>query len=344
MVNWLGAELQPAIAGPGGLVLPLSQEPVFLEPVRANENLAMAASWGALPPSVVVEAPAQLALSTNFASGAFTVLRNGGGMEVSLDLPLSGGTSWRQSVWIEVSNPLEIRLIPALVQVSKPFGEAMEAVLEANGARTRIGLDNGASTIRLPLPENPRATGAALLDANGALIARTPATEFIPAGSPGGARSVYDGEAAVPAAIDISDTCPEGIGAARCATLSIELGAGGRFVRLLPPQSDLPIPPGVVSLGGWIYGDGSGMILRLRFRDASGQTIQPAGTVVAWYGWRWVEMPIAGAGARLVSWGGAGHGEPQGTLTADTLLLMDKPSPERFVGRISVSELVWVRK
>lgn len=343
VVSWLGGELPPAIAGPGGLVVPLSQEPVFLEPVGANENLATAASWDALPHTVIVEAPAQVALSTNLASAAFTVLRNGGGREVSLDLPLSGGKVWRQSAWIEVLNPLEVTLTPALVQVFKPFGEAMEAVLEANGSRVRIGLDNGASTLRLPLPESPRAAGAALHDANGALIARTPETEFFSAGSPGAARAVYEGDAAVPAAMSVSDFCPEGIVAARCATLSVELGAGARFVRLLP-QSGLPMPPGAVSLGGWIYGDGSGMILRFRFRDASGQTFQPAGTAVAWHGWRWVEMPIAGDGARLVSWGGSGHGEPQGTLAADTLLLIDKPGPEPFAGRISVSDLVWVRR
>ncbi|NWF85049.1 MAG: cellulase family glycosylhydrolase [Bryobacteraceae bacterium] len=344
VVTWLGAELPQAIAGPDGLTLPMNEEPVFLEPVGTNENLTAAASWDALPHTVIVEAPAQLALSTNLASGAYTVLRNGGGREVSLDLPLSGGKAWRQSAWLEVSNPLEITVTPALAQVSKPYGEAVEAVLEANGARTRIGLDSGASMVRLPLPENPRPAGAALLDANGGLIARTPETEFFPAGSPWAAQAVYDGEAAVPAAIGVSDSCPEGIGAAGCATLSAELGAGAKFVRLLPPQSSPPIPPGAVSLGGWIHGDGSGMILRLRFRDASGRTFQPAGAAVTWHGWRWIEMPIGGASARLVSWGGSGHGEPQGTLTADTLLLIDKPGPEAFRGRISISRLYWVRR
>lgn len=343
VVNWLGEELPRGICGPGGLILALSQEPVFLEPVGANENLARAANWDALPHTVIVEAPAEVALATNFVTGAFTALRNGGGREVSLDLPLSGGEAWRQSAWLEVSNPLEITLTPGLVQVSKPFGEAMEAVLEANGTETSIVLGSGASTLRLPLAASSKAAGAALLDASGALIARTPRTEFFTAGSPGAAQAVYDGEAAAPAAMRVADSCPDGIGAARCVTLSVELGAGARFVRLLP-QSGLPMPPGAVSLGGWIHGDGSGMILRFRFRDASGQTFQPAGTAVAWHGWRWVEMPIAGDGARLVSWGGSGHGEPQGGLAVDTLLLIDKPGPAPFAGRISVSDLVWVRR
>ena len=42
------------------------------------------------------------------------------------------------------------------------------------------------------------------------------------------------------------------------------------------------------AFGLWVYGDGSGNLLRLRFIDATHQTFQPQGDPMHWKGWRYV--------------------------------------------------------
>jgi hypothetical protein len=71
----------------------------------------------------------------------------------------------------------------------------------------------------------------------------------------------------------------------------------------------------------WLWSDGSGDILEVRFTDATGQTFQPYGGRSDWHGWRWVAFALNGDGAG--HWGGAEDGVVHYPIRIDTALLID---------------------
>ena len=103
--------------------------------------------------------------------------------------------------------------------------------------------------------------------------------------------------------------------------LDYQFTEGWRFVRC-DAGSGLRLESHPVGLGVWVYGDNSGNSLRVRVRDASGQTFQPGGPKLNWSGWRWVTFDLE----HLVEaghWGGANDGVVKGDLSLETPLLLD---------------------
>jgi polysaccharide biosynthesis protein PslG len=88
-------------------------------------------------------------------------------------------------------------------------------------------------------------------------------------------------------------------------------------------------------LGMWVFGDGSGATLRMRFEDASGQTFQPDYGVVDWTGWRFVKWPLHGRGAGR--WGGANDGVVRHPIRITTPLLIDNTVGAGATGSIVVT-------
>lgn len=349
--GWLGEEERLLASDENGLRITLTSEPVFLAPIGSNANLELAASWDALPQTLRVQAPAELDLATNLTSQRITLLRNEGGREFPLDLPLAGGRKWRQTVWVEVCNSLELTLTPSAVLVAKTGGEPLHAQVHAGAFRIPLNLNQDGVPAILPLPAGLDSTRVTINGADGTLMAAAPETRFTPAGSLAESAILYDGDARVAAEASVSGACQEGPANESCSSLAVRLGAGGRFVRLSPNPGRAVIPEGTVALGAWVLGDASGVHLRLRFADSTGQVFQPAGVSVTWTGWRWVEIPtgwrwveipIAGDAARSAYWGGAADGVLHGRLTLDTLLLLDKPGPAEFSSSIAVSSLFWI--
>ena len=94
----------------------------------------------------------------------------------------------------------------------------------------------------------------------------------------------------------------------------------------------MPLPGKPLGLGLWIYGDGSGNLARMRFRDATGQTLQANGLPIDWRGWRFVSfrlVPPPGEAADLGHWGGANDGKVHYPVTVDTLFLLDPARKRR---------------
>jgi hypothetical protein len=75
------------------------------------------------------------------------------------------------------------------------------------------------------------------------------------------------------------------------------------------------------TLGMWVWGDGSGNVLRCRFRDSSGQTFQPTYGPVNWTGWKWITMALDGQDAG--HWGGAKDGVIHYPIRWDSMLVVD---------------------
>jgi hypothetical protein len=142
-----------------------------------------------------------------------------------------------------------------------------------------------------------------------------------------------DGDAKVAATSSISRTEAPGRGApfAKAFALDYQFDEGWRFVRC-EPEGGFHFGARPAALGVWVYGDGSGNALRLRVRDASGQTFQPSGPNLDWTGWRWVTFDLNGL-PNAAHWGGANDGAPQGSLILDTALLLDS-GKRKTAGRI----------
>jgi hypothetical protein len=91
--------------------------------------------------------------------------------------------------------------------------------------------------------------------------------------------------------------------------------AGRNYVGLAT-KATLPGTPSIFGL--WVYGDGAGNPLRLRLRDASGETFQYDLTVVDWTGWREVRSAL---NRPAVFWGGDADGKWKLPLSLDSVLL-----------------------
>ncbi len=131
-----------------------------------------------------------------------------------------------------------------------------------------------------------------------------------------------DGDPAIGSQISSSiAVSPNGLQGRTAPVGSVEYSfeKGWKFLRVTPDHL-IHLPPFTNGLGMWVYGDGEGCILRMRYTDSTGQAFQPSGYIVNWKGWRYVQFDMQGEGGH---WGGAKDGIVHPPLLLDTLLLLD---------------------
>ena len=120
--------------------------------------------------------------------------------------------------------------------------------------------------------------------------------------------------------------------------LNYRMEPGWKFLQIQPQTDDLKKVEGQPkALGLWIYGDKSDNTLRMRFRDATGQTFQPNGSPISWQGWKYFDFPIDNSGG---NWGG--DGQIHWPISVDTLALLDSQRRPNNKGEIYLSAPVWV--
>ncbi len=190
-------------------------------------------------------------------------------------------------------------------------------------AKTRDGmirLKTNASASRGAVWRLVTTSGAPLMERR---MVRWQDTGFITLGS--GWTIAEDGDPKVPMNADCRITPPQpgrpidtGPAALR---VDYQFQLGWRFIRLFPRTYEPSITGRPASIGVWVYGDGSGNPLRLRFVDSTGQTFQPQYTELTFTGWRWVSAPMDGTGAG--HWGGANDGVIHYPIRWDSPLLID---------------------
>jgi hypothetical protein len=128
---------------------------------------------------------------------------------------------------------------------------------------------------------------------------------------------------------------PPAVGAG-CLKISYRFDAGWKFVCLMPQGAARERIEGrPTAFGLWVYGDGTGNLLRLRLADRTGQTFQVRGETLRWKGWRYVLFPLDSA--TLDHWGGANDGLPHYPLRWNTLLLIDSAGRRQTQGEIYLS-------
>lgn len=108
---------------------------------------------------------------------------------------------------------------------------------------------------------------------------------------------------------------------------------GWRFVTLTPGEAT-PISNKPKVFGFWVHGDGSGVQLRLRVKDANGRIWQPDGEAVNWKGWKHVRIALKPTDAR---WGGQGEEVLRYPLQWDAVFLVDNPSRKALQSRLLVT-------
>jgi hypothetical protein len=148
-------------------------------------------------------------------------------------------------------------------------------------------------------------------------------------------RVVADGDSQVKSEQSLS--IGEGPGAfplgkvGRAIKLTYAMGPGWKFLQVKPVSEEKRRIEGEPRrLGVWVYGDGSGNALRLRFVDSVGQTFQGSGPVIDFKGWRYVTLEMRGAG--LTHWG-KGDGNIHYPIGWDTMLWLDS-TRERSAGEV----------
>jgi len=103
-------------------------------------------------------------------------------------------------------------------------------------------------------------------------------------------------------------------------------GKGWKFIELRPRKTP-KIPGKATSISMWVFGDESGNQLRMRFKDSTGQVLQPTLGPVNWKGWRLVSMPLNGTGAG--HWGGANDGVVHHPISIESAFLLDATGESR---------------
>ena len=272
-------------------------------------------------------------------------------VQMRVSLALDGVRQpYPQEVTLLPTDPLTLSVAPLTdhslqVHIANAAGTAFAgslSLMPGAAAGNPVRLTVGQTELDVTLPTDPRlGTGLSLRDARGRLVARLPATRFVPydAALPA-LRAVLDGDAKVPTVVHLdAASAPPGGGPA--LLLDYQFAPGWSFVRVAEGQP-AALPGRPLGLGLWVHGDGSGNLARMRFRDATGQTLQVNGLPVDWSGWRFVPfllVPPPGKSADLGHWGGVNDGQVHYPVTVDTLFLFDsRPDAPRHRG------MVWVKQ
>jgi len=265
-------------------------------------------------------------------------------VELTLELQDAGGNligKRTESLPCALANSLRLALAPMerglLVTVQNKSAGAFEGCLTSGNERRPVSLNASTASIRAEF-SRPNSESSfvppqyRLLDDQGRLAAETAAGRFDRI-EVGNFSARLDGDDKIPATSSIRQAlAPEnGSPYAKVFALDYQFDLGWRFVRC-EPQNQVRFGSRPAALGLWVYSDKSGNALRIRVRDAAGQTFQPSGPNLDWSGWRWVTFDLQDL-ASAGHWGGADDGVARGDLTLDTPLLLDS-GKRKTAGRI----------
>lgn len=245
------------------------------------------------------------------------------------------------TVWLCVSNVLHVRALPPVrrqvVAVVENLGEeALQATLRIQAGDLRgsapLNLARGQReatvSVEMPgaLPPDVR-IAAQIVDEKGATLARSGETRWVSldavrAGT--GWRAWLDGDAKVEGKAEVSIAEapePTPLGVRTAVRLDYRFAKGWRFACVNLPESLVPIVGKPKAVGMWVYGDGSGNMLRCRITDSTGQTFQPDYGHLTWKGWRFVTMRLDGGFPGF--WGGANDGVVHYPIHWEAVVLVD---------------------
>ncbi|MGD0091402.1 MAG: hypothetical protein ABSE73_15905 [Planctomycetota bacterium] len=289
----------------------------------------------------------------------FTLKRGDESVPVRFECTVDGSCKLAQETLACVRAPLRLDLLPfkceVPLKVENPAGEAFKGTVELVGME---GLEVREPQVRVELKDGERekavvfsassaklsgySVGARLLDEQGGEVLSLPVTRFVllsdfPEGDqPLAYQVVPDGDVKVASEQSLAAAAPPepppypGLSVLK---LSYRFDPGWKFVRLVPTKNELKTIEGQPkALTLWVYGDGSGLSLRMRFMDATGQCFQPQGPTADYKGWRPIVFSLDGRDAG--HWGGANDEKVHYPIKLDTLFLLDNGGGHKVEGAV----------
>jgi hypothetical protein len=367
VVELKGGEGQKIKVDSTGLKVQLTESVKYLEPTESDAALKEAAAWGRVPLEIAVHAPADVVVPGDTGvtmSGKPARVYHIEPVSEPLVAKARTGVNWsfgvEQRTTIIATNPLTVDVLPAInrklcVRVHNPSGEAFSGAImprsfkgfELEGGQSKpFEFKEGQTSVELVYevqrlePQYEVTFSIRNEDRNGRVgneiqSAITSKFQRVDAGGAEDWRVVADGDSQVKSEQSLS--IGEGPGAfplgkvGRAIKLTYAMGPGWKFLQVKPVSEEKRRIEGEPRrLGVWVYGDGSGNALRLRFVDSVGQTFQGSGPVIDFKGWRYVTLEMRGAG--LTHWG-KGDGNIHYPIRWDTMLLLDS-TRERSAGEV----------
>ena len=250
-----------------------------------------------------------------------------------------------QDFLVTPTDPVTLTIAPLTArrfraQIDNPAGTPFTGKLSVAAAGERavnlpLSLAVGGTHLDADAPVSPQAASVwALRDAQGMLLSRLSAPRFV--ALPGLLpllKPFLDGDLKLHSTVEAAPTqaaLAAGVLGLPALRVNYKYVPGWSFWRASPSQT-FALPGHPTGMGLWVQGDGSGNLVRARFRDVTGQTFQTAAPDMTWTGWRFVSfrlVPPPGE-APLGHWGGADDGQVHYPVSVDTLLLLDHPADAR---------------
>lgn len=282
-------------------------------------------------PTSIVEGEDVIGPGTTLRQGASSTAFSRVPVRARVALVLDGVRQpYPQDVLLTPTDPLSLSVAPAgaggyRAQIGNPAGTAFEGVLERSApgqkaTRARVRLTAGQkSADAVVLGDPQRAAVFTLRDSGGATAAALPARRFVPYPLiPAQLQTRLDGDLKVASTVR-ADAPPNGA----VLKVTYDFAPGWTFWHT-GEANPMPLPGKPEAFGLWVYGDGSGQSVRMRFRDATGQTFQPDGGLLDWTGWRFVTFALTLANrSNAGHWGGANDGVIHYPIHIENLFLLD---------------------
>jgi polysaccharide biosynthesis protein PslG len=270
-----------------------------------------------------------------------------------------------QETQIQVTNPLRANLSPVAgdilpVGVWNTSGETFDgelfltdvAGLRCDPCSTPLNLKSGetAKTVSIGVSRSEGVYRAGLLvkDSKGeTVLTVAPArlasgddfARYPSGGQPAAYQLVPEGDPKVALEQALSVAAPPGgppYPGMGCLKVVYHFAPGDKLIRVTPLAEEIKTIQGEPTLFGlWVYGDGAGNKLGVRFVDQSGQVFQEGGGPIAWKGWRYAVFPM---GTELAKhWGGADDGVIHYPIHWDTLFLISNAEHKETEGIVFLS-------
>ncbi len=348
---WMRAPLEVYTTAPKEVLLTLNLRNPLSQTLRikTESNLGAQAAPGK-----------DVSLSTSVK-----VLRAADPIRMPIEWELDGLGRMTQETQIQVTNPLSASLFPVAgnilpVGVRNPSGEAFDGdilLTDVGGLRcdpcsTPLNIKSGetAKTVPITLGGSERVyrAGLSVKDTKGEpilivaaarLVSEDDFARYPSGGHPEAYQLVPEGDPQVVSEQALSvDAPPEGprYPGMGCLKIVYHFAPGKKLVRLTPLAEDIKTIQGEPrSFGLWVYGDGAGNTLGLRFVDQTGQVFEEGGTPITWKGWRYAVFPMGTALAK--HWGGADDGVIHYPIRWDTLFLVSNAERKETQGIVFIS-------
>ena len=317
----------PRKAPIGDLTIELTQTPTYAK-APASAFFKKLAAWDRAPLETIVSAPAVVA-DRNITRGDHLL---------SVDIPFADDAKIKQRTTAVVTNGIQLHVCSPRtwleLHVMNPSGEPFDGTIAINdGESEPVHLGAGELRQRISISNgDQKYIHPKLLDAAGNVVIDHPPMRF-GYGLPFW-RDTLEARGGGDKDVKSTQSFTTG-GAPVILTMDYSFDPGWKYISLAVRDEKLGVIEGKPkALGMWVSGDRTGVRLRMRFTDSTGQQFQPDGPRMDFDDWRNVVFPLDASAQG--HWGGANDGVIHYPIRLDALLVVDNVDKAKTNGRIQI--------